>query len=276
SLNGMSLNGMSLNGMSLNGMSLNGMSLNGMSLNGMSLNGTTLNGMSLNGTGLTSTVLTAAVGATFTGYLSSGATLPLRIDTAIRGTGTNTDVGMYGISYQTSSGWQPLCGVDSAGAKILAVSTAGTWNMGAGVTGGGSFTASTTQQTFACRGKAIAKCVELGYKTWTGRTTHLVSCTRLLRGDYCGNGQPYTVDGTLLNLYDNVGIQADAADWVKEAEWTPTGAKCINMSGQVRYLLTSASPPPCLKGPTAYIPSTSTCGTTFQTGTLIINEMPAN
>src|SRR5438094_919702 len=166
--NGTSLNGTSLNGTSLNGTSLNGTSLNGTSLNGTSLNGTSLNGTSLNGTSLNGTSLN---GTTWTGTASDGSTVNLRIDSATTGTGTNSDIGMYAVSYQTSTGWTPLCGLDSYGAPILALAVAGVW-----VPPTWTYQTSTTQFTWSCRFKTIAKCVELGYKPWTGYTTQLATC----------------------------------------------------------------------------------------------------
>jgi len=130
------------------------------------------------------------------------------------------------MSYQTSSGWSPLCGLDAANQPIQAVSVAGVWTAVSGDSA--RYSASTTQFTLACRARTIAKCVELGYKTYNGYTTQLTTCVRLLRGDYCGSGNANTVDGTTLNLYDNVGVQADTQTWVAEAEWTPSGARCIN------------------------------------------------
>jgi hypothetical protein len=179
--NGMSLNGMSLNGMSINGMSLNGMSLNGMSLNGMSLNGMSLNGMSLNGSQLGGVTGegqpvsgTALVGATLDGVLSSGDTLPLRVDSASHLAGSNSDVWAYAVSFQAES---------------------------------------------------------------------------------------WTANGTPINLYDGIGIQADDATWAVDAEWTAEGAICTN---HIRDFQPGA--PSCV--PDLTDPA---CGT-FAGGALIINE----
>jgi hypothetical protein len=92
------------------------------------------------------------------------------------------------------------------------------------------------------------------------------ACTRLLRADYCGNGTSYTVDGTLLNLYDGVGIQADTERWNLEAEWTEGGARCM-----ARRRLSSSASPTCQ----ASLQSAS-CGASshFSTGTLLMNEDP--
>ncbi len=268
SLNGVSLNGVSLNGVSLNGVSLNGVSLNGVSLNGVSLNGVSLNGVSLNGVSLTGTrsdsgevISIASVGRQLTAALSNGETLQLRIDAASQLTGANSDVWSYDASYQTDLGWQPIC---SSGA--LAIS--GTWSTARGVPGGGAYTASTSDFTFACRTKTIAKCVELGYKPWNGKLTQLETCVRLLRGDFCGDGTPYTADGTLLNLYDNVGVQSDTHSWMVEAEWTPAGASCITKPRYTRFDQVLGIKPPC-----ALDKLKDACGN-FATGAVLIDELP--
>jgi ADYC domain len=264
SANGISLNGISLNGISLNGISLNGISLNGISLNGISLNGTSISAMSTTAPPLTGA---AVVGSTWNGTAANGTAVKLRIDVAVAGSNPNPDLWFYKVSYQTSSGWTPLCGLDGAGQAIQAVTVAGVWT--ATAADSALYQSSTTQFTFACRGKTIAKCVELGYKTFKGRTTQMASCVRLLRGDYCGTGVAYTVDGTTLNLYDNVGVQADTQVWKPEAEWTPTGARCINSSNAARYNLALSKDPKCVKPL-----KTATCGTTFANGAVLIDELP--
>ena len=281
SLNGMSLNGMSLNGMSLNGMSLNGMSLNGMSLNGMSLNGMSLNGMSLNGSQLAGVTTDgqalageALVGAEVRGLLSNGATLPIRIDDATALPAPSADVWGYAVSYGVDSGWIPLCGTDAGGEPVLAVPLAGTWNHGVGE-GGGAWTASADRFTFACRGTALTKCVELGYKPWQSAggvslRDHHQACTRMLRADYCGNGQPGTLDGWKVNLYDQIGVQGDTesgAEWVFEARWTASGAVCVD---EVRALelVVAGDMPTC-----ALEKMRSDCGAGgFAGGTLLMSE----
>jgi len=225
----MSINGMSINGMSINGMSINGMSINGMSINGMSINGTQLAGSTsggpVSGTGM--------VGATLTGTLSNGNPVALRIDAAGTLASPNTDVWAYEVSFQADDGWHPLCGTDGGGAPIRAVALTGTWNYQAGVVGGGSWSNSSSTFTFGCRGAALAKCVEFGYKPWqtvggASLRDHHQACTRMLRADYCGDGTSWTTDGTPINLYDDLGIQSDDASWLVDAEWTPEGAICTN------------------------------------------------
>jgi hypothetical protein len=259
SLNGVSLNGVSLNGVSLNGVSLNGVSLNGVSLNGVSLDGTSLKasttGAPLSGTGV--------VGSTWTGALGNGASLKLRVDSAQQLAGTNSDVWAYGISYQTKTGWSRLC-------ADTAVPVAGVWSASA------AYTASTSQFTFACRNTTIAKCVELGYKPYKGYANQLASCTRLLRGDYCGTGVPYTADGSKVNLYDNVGVQKDTQPlisldglvWTMEGEWGPNGARCVANVVLTRFLERRLTLPPCVLSLVSL-----SCGS-FRPGTYLLDEIP--
>ena len=262
------------NGRSLNGTSLNGTSLNGRSLNGRSLNGTSVNGRSLNGTSLSAISTTAppvtgasVVGSTWTGTASDGTSLPLRIDSAVQGTDKNSDLWFYNVSYQTTTGWSPICGTDATGAPILAVPVAGVWS--ALTTDSAHYAASTTSYTWACRGKSVAKCVELGYKTFKGYTDGMRACVRLLRADYCGTGQSHTVDGTLLNLYDKYGVQLDTEAWGAEAVWGVSGAVCVNANNRTRYQLAQQSEPTCV------VPLVSaTCGSSYPTGGLLIDELP--
>jgi ADYC domain-containing protein/pentapeptide repeat protein len=264
------------NGTSLNGTSLNGTSLNGTSLNGTSLNGTSINGTSLNGTSITANSTTAppitgsgAVGSTWNGTTSTGATIKLRIDSALQGTGTNSDLWFYGVSYQTSTGWSPLCGVDGGGVPIKAVPVAGYWGATAGDTA--HYASSTTQFSWGCRGKTVGKCVELGYKTYKGYTNQLITCVRALRADYCGTGKSYTVDGQLLNIYDKAGVQLDTEAWTPEAEWATAGALCINSSKAARYQTTAAVDTACV----IKVSTSTTCGVGFTKPTaLIIDELP--
>jgi hypothetical protein len=238
--NGHSLNGHSLNGHSLNGHSLNGHSLNGVSLSGVSLNGANLDSISLVGSQLVGmshnhkpVAGKALAGASFTGVLSDGSALPLQIDDVSTGTGANSDIWFYDVSYQADDGSFPLCGTDADGEPIAAIALAGTWDYSEGTRSGGSWAASSTSFTFGCRFNALAKCVELGYKPWSSyqgtplRSYHQ-ACTRLIRADYCGNGRSWTLDGRLINLYDALGLQTDTDRWTFEAEWTDSGARCMS------------------------------------------------
>ncbi|HEU4407945.1 MAG TPA: ADYC domain-containing protein [Polyangiaceae bacterium] len=272
-LNGANLNGANLNGANLNGANLNGANLNGANLNGANLNGANLNGSELVGTTSTGTSLSGAgmVGVQFQGQLSTGDTLNLRVDAAR----TADNIWFYKVSYATTTGNKPLCGLDGGGAAIEAIALAGRWDYRQGVAGGGSWINDSSSITFACRGAVLAKCVELGYKPWaqsgsTSLRNHHQACTRMLRADYCGDGTPWTVSGTTINVYDNLGIQADTESWAAEAEWTAAGARSVRTTtSTMRYHLVGSGTPACISSLT----SSSTGNTAnFSTGTLLINE----
>jgi hypothetical protein len=254
SLNGISLNGISLNGISLNGTKVNGISLNGISLNGISLNGISLNGISLNGISLNGTDF---IGAHLESTLTSGDTLELRIDDIAPLTDHNADVLAYEVSASTDAGWVPLCGYEPDGSVKRALAVPGTWNLqtAAWSDDGEAF-------SFACRHASVAKCVELGYKTWLGYGDHQHACVRMLRADYCGDGVAHTVTGTPINLYDNAGVQVDTESWPVDAEWGPDGALCVNqIRGGVQ--------------PSCYAQKYSAqCGS-FSSGALLIDEYSA-
>lgn len=277
--NGVSLNGVRLNGVRLNGVRLNGVRLNGVTLNGVNVTGVTIQNTKLIGTKGGSQIHDKDfVGAQLTGMLSDGTTLPMRIDSATTLSGPNGDTWAYGVSYQDSGVWQYLCGVDTSSAEQLAIPVPGTFNYGTGVVGGGSYTADPTVLTFGCRATAIAKCIEMGYKYWKNvpgdsqhtLLNHMVACTRLLRADYCGDGNSWTIDGTPVNLYDSRGIQNDGALWPIEAEWTQNGANCMSPTNYERWRNVSATAPTCFAAK-----KLSTCGlvTDFTTtSTLIMDE----
>ena len=209
------------------------------------------------------------VGTTWTGNVSDGTTVALRIDEAAAGTGANADLWSYRVSAAFDGTWRPLC-VDAAGVTGFADSVRGSWNLAEGVIGGGAYRAETSEFTIACRGSAIAKCVELGYTPWTGHSTELAACVRALRGDYCGDGTPLTVDGTLVNIYDSSGISPDSVAWIPEAEWTPDGASCVASKPAARFSQLGHHKPWCF--PRALQPR-STCGSGFSGNVAIITEL---
>ena len=200
-------------------------------------NGVSLNGVSLNGTDF--------VGAEFAVALSNGLPASLRIDSMSTLTDANADVYTYKISIAADGGWQSLCDGGDA------VAIPGSWNPANGAWSDGNF-------SFACRGSSVAKCLELGYKTWYGFGDHQRACVRMLRADYCGDGVSHTVNGTQINVYDDAGVQADTESWQIDGEWSPDGALCFN-----HYRGTSL--------PTCSQKQSTSCGT-FANGALLVNE----
>jgi hypothetical protein len=268
--NGVSANGIMPNGIMPNGIMPNGIMPNDIRLNGIMPNGIMPNGATVGVSGL-GAPLTGPdiVGSTWTGLLSDGTTLTIRVDQAMHQTGANADLWSYQFSALVSGEWRSLCAT-AVGDPTFADTVSGSWNLAQGVPGGGSYHPNTAEFTIACRGSAIAKCVELGYKPWTGNARELASCVRALRADYCGDGTPYTVDGTLVNLYDNAGLQFDTVDWDPEAAWTPDGAACISKKNETRFWEVLQTRPTCYPHT---LKAQKSCGTEFSEGAAIITEL---
>jgi hypothetical protein len=230
SLQGMSLQGMSLQGMSLQGMSLQGMSLQGMSLQGMSLQGMSLQGTSFRGTDLNGNPVSLSAGSVLRTTDSSGAPVSLRVGRIQQdwqdGSG---EVKLYAIEgWNASAGqWQNVCNPDPWGEQ-WAIPVSGSWNStGAHVDDANAF-------TFGCTSGVIAKCVRWGYRPWksvngVSLAPYHQACTRMARADYCGDGVSHTRNGTLIDMYDTLGIQSRTPETSMffEGAWTPDGAYCI-------------------------------------------------
>ena len=88
-----------------------------------------------------------------------------------------------------------------------------------------------------CKGHTLAKLHLYGRtkaaQYWMGATTSLNERTaliKLLAGDYCGNGHPFTVAGVPLQIRDSRNWYNDVTNaWALEAKWTENGATCLNV-----------------------------------------------
>lgn len=272
--NGENLNGENLNGENLNGENLNGENLNGpntgafaiwTSLQNVTIGGpldsVTLTATQFSGTRGAVTFQTADFdGAEFDTMRGDGTTVKYKI-TGVVPHETHTG---YFISYLgTDNAWHPLC--QNAEGELEAYPVNGTWDHRQGVEGGGSHTDDPNRFTFACRKLgALAKCIDIGYLPWVNGDHHL-ACVRMLRADYCRNGQPYTTTGRLINVYDSIGIQVDTNNWGVDGEWDSGGARCFTSHNRASVAV------PC------YDPAwEATCGDVdhFGSGTLIMDELP--
>jgi hypothetical protein len=106
--------------------------------------------------------------------------------------------------------------------------------------------------TLACETGVITKCIRWGYKPWTSRDGQSLAelhqaCTRMARADYCGDGQSHTREGTLIDMYDRMGVLAatteSSPEWDLsrvsfEAAWAPDGATCLARTRDGRALET--------------------------------------
>jgi hypothetical protein len=284
-------NDQDLNGKDVNGKDVNGKDVNGKDVNGKDVNGKDVNGKDVNGVKLEAGNITALssdnellsgeslLGATFDGKLIDGTPIRFRIDAvddfnwhSPLPAGYPADpVYAYTISvkYGGQHDWSPICGKDH-GQPRRTTPLAGRWNYEQGVAGGGDFIDDPDAVTFACEGYALYKCVALGYAPWVtfnghDLADHHQTCTRLMRADYCGDGRSWTKDGIWINLYDDISIQHDVADWTIEAEWTPEGARCLT---QRRIQSKKHAMPDC----NFELPAASCGAPPHWTDTLLVNE----
>lgn len=97
-----------------------------------------------------------------------------------------------------------------------------------------------------CKGHTLAKLHLYGRtkaaQYWMGATTSINERTamiKMLAGDYCGNGHPFTVAGVPLQIKDSRGWYNDIDHaYGFEAKWNQNGATCLNMpryDWQTRY-----------------------------------------
>jgi hypothetical protein len=65
-----------------------------------------------------------------------------------------------------------------------------------------------------------------------------------MRADYCGTGESYTKNGTLIDIYDREQLaQADTETWRFEAEWETNGPVCVQAALRAQRTLTCQLPP---------------------------------
>lgn len=120
-----------------------------------------------------------------------------------------------------------LCIPDSEG-RAAAIPLRGSWDKNGVAHADGSL-------SFYCTSGAVAKCVRWGYRPWSSRNGENLAgyhqaCTRMARADYCGSGESKTEEGTQIDLYDRLGINApsQSLSLLFEAAWTPQGAYCLS------------------------------------------------
>jgi hypothetical protein len=234
-----------LKDVSLEDVSLNKQPIEKVAFDGFALKGT-LNKKPIAGT--------TFVGATFQASLYSGEKLSIRIAEIASLSGENSDVFTYDIRLDREDK-HPVCGYEPDGTTAKrALLVPGSWDK----LGAWSNTGAVTN---ACRQAAIAKCVEFGYKSWKGHADTHHACVRMLRADYCGDGQTHTVDGTLIKMFDKATFQKRTADdvpWPVDAEWNADGAICFNAHRGT-------------KAPACSEKKLKSCGS-FSRGALLISE----
>jgi hypothetical protein len=125
--------------------------------------------------------------------------------------------------------------------------------------------------TYSCMDGVIAKCVDWGYAPWITDASVHASCTRLARADYCATGVSWTMDGTVINVFDRIGIHAASVggDMKYEAAWGPSGATCVARS---RYQIEDESGRDVLPGCFATLPRCGSLDDAAAQGAMLANR----
>jgi len=125
--------------------------------------------------------------------------------------------------------------------------------------------------TYSCMDGVIAKCVNWGYAPWLTDDEMHGACTRLARADYCGDGTPWTLDGTLINVFDRLGIQPEGTggDMSFEAAWGPNGAVCV---ARTRYDIHNAKGKSVVPSCFAKLPRCSSLDEAAPQGAMLANR----
>jgi hypothetical protein len=265
--NGLKFNGIKFNGLKFNGIKLNGIKFNGIKLNGIKLNGLKLNGLKLNGSEFTAAVdeggeVTERSGAELIGMVFDitaeveGEEVPLELmveDMYPDAEAEFDDVFLYEIRVRVAGDdeWVNPC-VDNDDIGVPAIPLQNYWDFETG-----DRIDDADVISWSCTTGVLAHCVQWGYRPWAeaedckksgkwgkwgkwgkkgkqckdvGLGDYHQACTRMARADYCGNGEAWTVPGTVIDIWDNLDpqIQSREANWAIEAEWTPDGAYCLN------------------------------------------------
>ena len=152
-----------------------------------------------------------------------GDVLAVRIDDVQEAAG----LFLYEMRAQDEAGeWINICEPDLQG-KGWAIPLSGS------VTDDGRFEPDAGRLTLTCTSGVLGKCLRAGYRFWDPDANALQrfqACTRLFRADYCGDGTGWTADGTLIDLYDDAGVQSPEprSELAFEAGWSPAGAVCVH------------------------------------------------
>lgn len=227
-----------VNGVTMQGESLNGVQANGVQLNGIQINGIQANGVQINQRG----ALTVGVGV---GALELD---HVRLDggriVAMEGGKRLPDTALIGATFESGDTTVRITAVtlDDVDERLawyeLAVDGGGpvcdeAFEQGVFVSGtfddSGAYhpDASGETMSFACANSVMNKCVAWGYAPWATSSDAYEACTRMARADYCGDGVPWTQDGTVIDVYDVFGVQERAGSMTFEAGWSGDGATCV-------------------------------------------------
>lgn len=169
----------------------------------------------------------ALLGAVLVGRIDGGIRNAFRIDAMEADPrDPSGEVVLYSLSTRdpATGAWKSACTPDAQGLS-RGFPLAGIW------TTSGEHRRAPGHLELACTSGAYGKCVRMGYKPWKSEAMwdRHQACVRMVRADYCGDGTGHTRNGTPIDVFDEVGIQADAPapGMSFEAAWGKDGSVCL-------------------------------------------------
>ena len=127
---------------------------------------------------------------------------------------------LYRFTAQDAAGaWQPLCPPDPDGQRL-----------------GFPQPGPRGDIVIWCTAGALGKCVRVGYAPWrslpdgTSLAPYHRACVNMMRADYCGDDRPTTRDGTLIDVYDRVGVNRRSRRATGSASRPPGASKARSAS----------------------------------------------
>jgi hypothetical protein len=174
----------------------------------------------------------AVVGLVLPFVAADGAIAWIRIADAHADTKA-TDVYLYTLDFE---------GANPCGAGVSGTLVPGVWDDSGARWDRFDSSGAVLDTTYSCTTGVLAKCELWGYRPWAVGTELHQACTRMARADYCGDNVSHTENGTSIDVFDVLGVQAASADdaLTFEAGWGPDGAVCVR---EPRYLDFEAAGP---------------------------------
>ncbi|WNG41617.1 hypothetical protein F0U61_54015 [Archangium violaceum] len=180
---------------------------------------------------------TSLVGTVLQGTSSQGKSVEVALCGA-EPSPTDPDMVWYRIEAwnPVAQEWENPCAASATVSDPRALPVSGVWDAS------GAHHDVPGKLTLACETGVISKCISWGYKPWARRNGLSLAelhqaCTRMARADYCGNGKSHTREGTVIDIYDGLGVLSRTTEaspgWEParasfEAAWAPDGATCLS------------------------------------------------
>lgn len=102
----------------------------------------------------------------------------------------------------------------------------------------GGFSAAAASVFIACRSGAVGKAIDWGYAPWDHDMAIHELATRVVRADYCGDGEHHTEVGNEVHVRDEFGVNDfSQLAMIKEAAWDleTSRATCLSLPRDAFY-----------------------------------------